>query len=236
MALGPGVVVGTVGSGFFDLLSSHVLVEPQTRADVIKRLEAWRHRVPIVAWAVSVSGQGDLALTQAMGMLDDLVNLSVLLAASNPVSRPWQGRGPWNRPGTRGLVLDRGVAENVLVEASAGDELGVAPIYVSQLQTAQRLLRYGAEPLELQAVPEVPDVRDAVIKVLHGRAGVAPRLRVAARWFAESVWSAESLDYGALALGVALDALVGSKSGLPGRTMRERFARVGSRRTPRSSR
>jgi hypothetical protein len=49
------------------------------------------------------------------------------------------------------------------------------------------------------------------------------RLKVAGKWFSEAFW-ASNHDDAVLALGVALDALIGSKSGLPGRAMKERFA------------
>jgi hypothetical protein len=52
---------------------------------------------------------------------------------------------------------------------------------------------------------------------------IAMRLDVSARWFAEAFWT-DDRDDAALAPGVALDALLGSKSGLPGRAMTERFA------------
>jgi len=60
-------------------------------------------------------------------------------------------------------------------------------------------------------------------------------LRVAARWFAEAFWSTDH-DDSALALGVAVDALIGSRSGLPGRAMRERFALLESEPEKRASR
>jgi hypothetical protein len=52
---------------------------------------------------------------------------------------------------------------------------------------------------------------------------VTDRIKVAARWYSEALWAAQE-DDAALALGVALDSLVGSRAGLPSREMKERFA------------
>ena len=53
--------------------------------------------------------------------------------------------------------------------------------------------------------------------------GLGRRVSVAARWHSNYFWSAGE-DASVLALGVALDSLVGSNAGLPTRTLAERFA------------
>jgi hypothetical protein len=68
-----------------------------------------------------------------------------------------------------------------------------------------------------------------------GEQAVFRRLRVAARWNAEAHWASESHD-AALALGVALDAIVGSRNALPGRLMAQRFAHLEADRGKRRER
>lgn len=75
----------------------------------------------------------------------------------------------------------------------------------------------------MQQLLEIPELVKALEKTLDSQVGVASRIRLAARWYAESFW-ARDLDDSVLALGVSLDALIGSKSGLPGRVMRNRYA------------
>ena len=48
------------------------------------------------------------------------------------------------------------------------------------------------------------------------------RMRVAARWYSQAHWSEHDID-AVLALGIAVDALIGDRNGLPTSVLAERF-------------
>jgi hypothetical protein len=102
---------------------------------------------------------------------------------------------------------------------------GVAsePLIYDIMGRSVRHYWFSADPLPLSDMLASESVRDAVTAYHAVTSGLAPRFRIAARWFSQAFWSLEQED-AALSLGIALDALIGSKSGLPGRAMRERFA------------
>ena len=70
-----------------------------------------------------------------------------------------------------------------------------------------------------------PGVVALVSKFVNGSDAVSSRLLIAARRYTDARWTEHSVD-AALALGVALEAIVGSRSGLPGRVKAQRFAHL----------
>lgn len=81
---------------------------------------------------------------------------------------------------------------------------------------------YGAEPLPLGVLLQQQYLRAAITRGLEDTP-IGRRLRVGARWIAEAHY-ATAPDDAALALGVALDALLGGESALPGSAMGDRAA------------
>lgn len=178
-------------------------------------------------WTV---GQGELAVRQAKQALTILVDLCILLTGDEK-SYQFAGMGGHiNRPGLRGVALDRGAITEYLSKGAGGLPKGpgvaelVSNIYVSSRITwgAQHHW-YSAEPFPLADALSAEGASALISAILADKMIVARRLRVTSRWFGEYHWATES-DDAALALGVALDSLIGSKSGLPGRAMAERFA------------
>lgn len=82
---------------------------------------------------------------------------------------------------------------------------------------------FSVDPVDLYALLADDSRRDFVLACLTSTDVIPRRLRVAARWYADAHWSLDK-DDAILALGVALDALVGARQGLPGRILAQRFA------------
>jgi hypothetical protein len=177
----------------------------------------------LVMFVTKVAGQGERAFQQATQALEALIDLVVLFATNHSAYAYGSLRGPTNRPGVRGLMLDRRAVQNYLADRGA-HELGAEVLVLSpNWLPGRRVHWYSADPMTLERLLDEPDVGEHVVISLTHRGPVADRLRTAARWFADAHWATDEV-YAALALGVALDALLGSKSGVPGRVIAERFA------------
>lgn len=186
-------------------------------------IQEQHHQRPIVGFATISTAQRNLAIDEASKKLSTICNLATLFSVDKEKFELYSLRGASNRPGIRGLTLDRTTIEGILSSAKAGAELANQPFVLDELGESHSVHWYSAEPLPLDKLLAAKSVMAPVERCLFSNNGVAPRVRVAARWFAEAFWASE-IDDAALALGVALDALVGSKSGLPGRAMKERYA------------
>ena len=162
--------------------------------------------------------QGDRAHDAIERALDNLIGLVLLLS---PAAGPPSLRGPTNRPGLRGISLDRKALELLAAEARSG-ELGHEELFIDGFGARTHYYWHSAEPFDLRSALDLK-TRRSLQPILNSDDEVARRLIVAARWYAAAHWSTGHED-AVLALGVALDALVGSKSGLPGIAMRQRFA------------
>jgi hypothetical protein len=93
----------------------------------------------------------------------------------------------------------------------------------------------SADPVPLSDLLNNSSLKTDVEKCLSKDSPVIKRIKVAARWYFEAIWAAQ-VDDSALALVVALDVLVGSRNGLPGRELRQRFAFLESDPTLRAAR
>jgi len=223
------VVVGYAKQEFLDLVNlvagSRNSIDQATgggwlRDSVQSRLRAEDDPVP-VAFACWTVGQWQLADKETDRRLQDVVNLCLLLERDLKAHRVHR-RGDANRPGVRGLTLDRGAIERGVID-SAHLELGSTPLIVRDL-FADRCGAswFGTEPLPLGDLLDQEYLRDAVEACL-GDDPVSARIRVASRWYAEAHYTLAS-DDAALALGVAMDALLGGQRVLPGSAMADRFA------------
>ncbi|WP_140403866.1 MULTISPECIES: hypothetical protein [unclassified Nocardioides] len=176
--------------------------------------------VGLCSWTV---GQRAKAVAQTERYLRDVVDLPLLLERDLRGHEVFR-RGEVNRPGERGLTLDRAAVEAILRAADASVELASFPLTVTDaLGPYLPVQWYNAEPLPLGDLLQQTYLRDAVAATLEDDDPVARRLRVAARWFAEAHYTTAS-DDAALALGVSLDALLTGKRALPGAVMADRYA------------
>ncbi len=199
---------------------------PQETADAwLKRQIASRTRddqspTP-VALACWTRGQQALAHDEAERALRNLVDLCVLLETDLPAHRVYR-RGDTNRPGVRGLRLDRGAIEEGLSKRSR-IELASFPLVLSDLTPARESTQwFNTEPLPLGELLGQEELR-TVVRSCFAEDPISNRIRVAARWFAEAHYTLAD-DDAALALGVALDALLSGQRALPGSAMADRFA------------
>lgn len=174
-----------------------------------------------VAFACWTKGQGNLAAKDAERLLDELIALCLLLEpdlAAHGVYR----RGPTNRPGVRGLALDRGAIDRGLSEA-ARVELASFPLMVGDLLGHRTQVEwFSSEPLPLGDLLAQPELRNAVFSSFKSDF-LSRTVRLSARWFEEAYFTL-ARDDAALALGVALDALLSGKATLPGSAMADRYA------------
>lgn len=173
-----------------------------------------------VAMACWTTGQSVLAFNEAGRQLQNIVDLSVLLEHDLKKYKVYH-RGPTNRPGIRGLTLDRGAIDRRL--GGIGRlELASQPLKVSCLGTSSSVHWYGAEPLPLGELLGQEYLK-AAVKSCLGMDGISNRVKVAARWYAEAHYSLAA-DDAALALGVAMDALLNGQRAMPGSAMADRYA------------
>lgn len=174
--------------------------------------------VALASWTL---GQDELARQESARLVEDIVSLSLLLEP-DPLGHKIYRRGSTNRPGVRGLTLDRGAVERGLLD-TAKIELTSRPLVVRGLVSlGQTTSWYGAEPLPLADLLRQPCVFTAVGSCFD-EDPVSNSIRIAARWFAEAHYALAE-DDAALALGVALDALLTGKRSMSGGAMADRFA------------
>jgi len=174
--------------------------------------------VAIACWSL---GQMRIADRQAERQLRNLVDLTVLLERDLKAHEIYR-RGDTNRPGIRGLTIDRGAIDRGLTEV-ARLELAAFPLTINSHGQRQQSVRwFSAEPLPLGDLLDQEYLRDTVRSCLQ-QDPISNRVRVAARWFAEAHYNLAEDDT-ALALGVAMDALLSGQRAMPGSAMADRFA------------
>jgi len=165
--------------------------------------------------------QGEFAHSDFARELDDLIGLTLLFAPNlndfNVLSR----RGSTNRPGMRGLALDRGALAQLLSDKGSG-ELAASVLSIAGWGGQTGIRWYSASPMPLDQL--LAGEAGAIVgDLLRATDAIAQRLRVAARWYARSFWS-DADDDAALALSVALDSLLTGKDAVPGAVSKGRFA------------
>ncbi|MFH8514030.1 hypothetical protein ACH4CE_02545 [Streptomyces gelaticus] len=223
MLLGKKCAIGKAGAEFTEQVTKLGGRASAAEEVIIEFAERQKYQESPVCFAMLASGQRGMAFTQASRQFEMLVDISLLLEIDKEGYGLHSSRGSWNRPGVRGLTLDRSAIEQSMRGNKSAVELFSNPLIYDELGRAGGHLWYSADPIPLHAVLSHEPLRDATLKALVDPGSIYRRLRVAGKWFSEAFW-ASNPDDATLALGVALDALIGSKSGLPGRAMKERFA------------
>jgi len=189
---------------------------------------------PPVIWVTWVPGQLDLAFRQAQREFENLAGITLLLEGDLKSHGISMVGDPSNRIGVRGSTLDRRAVESLL-SSSGHVELVTTPLTMSDAVASSVHYWGSAKPLPLADLLAQPTLRANVVECMSVKNPITARIKVAARWYSEALWATQK-DDAALALGVALDSLVGSRSGLPGREMRERYAFLDSDATRRPQR
>lgn len=178
----------------------------------------------VVVAGFSTRAQGRLAVDRAKAWVEDLCALALLSVDDPGALGLYSLRGSANRPGVRGLTLDRSAVQRAFEATQGGrHEMSVQPLVLSDEGAQAHGGWFSVDPVNLHALLADGSRRDFVLSCLTSTDVIPRRLRVAARWYADAHWSLEE-DDAVLALGVALDALVGARQGLPGRILAQRFA------------
>jgi hypothetical protein len=221
-------VIGDAGIAFVEFVNASARRRSQVSSELARK---WLDKeilprmadngdAPPAAIACWTVGQENLADEQTERQLRNIVNLAILLEHDLRAHEAYR-RGETNRPGIRGLTLDRGAIERGL-KKSARLELASSPLRVSSLGAEGGTSWFNAEPLRLGTLLAQQYLRDGVESCLKVDP-VSNRLRVAARWFAEAHYTLND-DDAVLALGVAMDAILSGQRALPGSVMADRFA------------
>ena len=173
--------------------------------------------VAVACWTI---GQDALAREETARQLRNIIDLAILLERDLGEHKIYR-RGDINRPGIRGIALDRGAMDRNLND-SAAIELASFPLTINAIGSINPVEWHSAEPLPLGDLLDQTYLREAVQSCLKNNP-ISNRIRVAARWFAEAHYT-EANDDAVLALGVAMDALLSGQRALPGSAMADRFA------------
>ncbi|MFF2098146.1 hypothetical protein [Streptomyces sp. NPDC058202] len=221
--LGNKCVIGKAGTRFSELVVQMGGRAASAEEIVTQFIDRQPHRPKPVCFATLVPGQRSLGFKEASRRFELLVDTALLLDMEKERHGLHSSRGSWNRPGVRGLTLDRRAIEQSMQRKDTAVELYSNPLIYDEVGHSGGNHWYSADPVPFHEVLSHVELSDAVVNTLFDAGTVYRRIGVASKWFAESFW-ASNADDATLALGVALDALIGSKAGLPGRAMKERFA------------
>jgi len=168
--------------------------------------------------------QSHRALRDAEQAFEDLVAVTLALEPDLDARSLYSLRGETHRPGTRGLVLDRGALAEVGARVpEVQRELG-APAIVSGIFGQVVIHRWhGEKPFPLAELLSDPARRVSAARIMTSVTAVCRRLRVAARWHAKAHWASDVED-AVLGLGICFDAMLTEQGPSPGRTLAERYA------------
>jgi hypothetical protein len=232
-------VIGNANGEFLTFVNTVARGRPQIgeelgeqwMEDQVRPLENSNSSAPvaIACWTV---GQYERAFEETDRQFRNIVDLTLLLERDLAAYEVYH-RGDVNRPGIRGLTLDRGAIVRNLTGAAIL-ELGAFQWTITEQGDAGATRWFGAEPLPLGNLLTQDYLREAVKSCLRDDP-ISNRVRVAARWFAEAHYTLAD-DDAALALGVAMDALLTGKNNLPGSAMADRVAMLEADPTKRPER
>jgi hypothetical protein len=190
--------------------------------------------LPLALFIARCQGQSALAVHQAEQRIRDLLDLALLLEPDPASLKLYSLRGAVNRPGIRGVTPHRPAMHAALTQHSPA-ELSAVIAIVSEGDTDWHRHWYSTDPFPLGLFLAHQSRRSTIERCLTEDLPIPNRLVIAARWYAEAYWATDVED-AVLALGIALDALIGSRAGLPGRAMRERLALLDPDPTARATR
>jgi Apea-like HEPN len=179
-------------------------------------------RPPVVV-AVWAKFQFIKAEHQSRRRLQEFINLGLFLEPDPESLKIYLVRGNRNRPGLRGLVLDRGAVGAGLAGTPWTRELGAETLIASRFGIRPMGSWYSTEPIPLDRLLAPKHRRIQISSLLDVDTPLTRRFTIASRWYAEAYWAEETVD-AVLALGIALDTLIGDPNGLPLRATSERFA------------
>jgi hypothetical protein len=176
-----------------------------------------------VLLAYTTRTQLDRAIENAGEAFEDLISLALMMQLDLDALSLYSLRGDANRPGIRGLVVDRQAFEKAAEsDANVSREHGSQILVDGVFGQTMTVHWYSEKPFPLEQL--LPTGKLSVAeRLVVGTAAVHHRLRTAARWHAKAHWSADLAD-AVLALGICFDAMLSETGPSPGRVLSERFA------------
>ncbi len=179
---------------------------------------------PPILLAYTCRTQLERAVQDAEEAFEDLASIALMVHLDLDALSLFSLRGDANRPGIRGLVVDRkALAKATERNLQVSREIG-CPVLVDGIFGQTISFRWYSEdsfPLEQLLIPDAK--RSVAERLLLGSTAVDRRLRVAARWHAKAHWSIDLAD-AVLALGICFDSMLAEQGPSPGRVLSERFA------------
>jgi hypothetical protein len=218
-------VIGEAGDAFLRSVNEAAGSRPRCRPQILNALSKRypRDHGPVVLAAYWTRAQAKLAVERAKEHLRTLLDVALLLETDPGSLGMHSLRGPTNRPGARGLIVHRPALEFAMRELGSEAELAAEVVVASREDTRSQIGWYSSDPVPIDGLLSDTERQNLVDRCVREASPVGRRVRLAGRWYAEAHWASDQVD-AVLALGIALDALIGSRSGLPGRAMKERFA------------
>lgn len=217
-----------------EALARHVGLDTRERSAFVDHsLQLLNEYGAYVAVTATSHRQGERAYEDFERVVEDLIGLILLFSDRLEEFGVYSMRGATNRPGVRGISLDRVALGEQLREKGAG-ELGARILTIDGWSTGNRFRWQSADPMPLSQLLDA-NLRPHVCDLLFAKDAIAQRVRVAARWYARAFW-ADAEDDAALTVSVALDSLLTGKEALPGAVSKGRFALLERVATDRDSR
>lgn len=218
------VALGDLNETFVKRLrgeASRFFQEPMVDHWVEELAERYKETPPPVIFLARVKEKGTRSIDEGLKKFGTLVDLALLFMKHAPPEL-CRTCASANRPGPRGLALDRRAMEAKL-GGNTSPELGAHVLSLSLPRFLDQSHWNDAEPLPLGAILHTKPVGSLVADYLYNEGPIGDRIRIAARWFAEAHWAPDIRD-AALALGISLEALVGSLTPLGGAKLAERYS------------
>jgi hypothetical protein len=223
------LIVGHFDERFRKLLSSRVGRAVFTRPNMdlwwAGSHEAGRLKgEPVTLLAYMGESQLDRAISDAGEALENLISIALMLQADLDSLSLHSLRGDLNRPGLRGLAVDRvslmRISESV---REASREIGCQVFVDGVFGPRTTVHWYSADAFPLEKLLTETEKRTTAERLLVGSSAIDRRLLIAARWHAKAHWSFDPVD-SVLALGISFDSMLSEQGPTPGRVLSERFA------------
>jgi hypothetical protein len=178
---------------------------------------------PVLMAYVSQS-QLELAINNAGDAFEDLISIALMLQPDLDALSLFSLRGDSNRPGLRGLVVDRETLIKLSETVRAIFKEIACQVLVDGVFGERTTLHwYSDNAFPLERMLGDPEKQSIAERLLRASSSIDRRLRVAARWHAKAHWSVELTD-AVLALGICFDSMLSEQSPSPGRVLSERYA------------
>lgn len=196
-------VIGQVDGALFDAIEQRAGGRPLISADeregaIAGYRSAYGSVVVLATWS---QGQSGMAVQHAERRLRTILDIALLLEPRPHDAGLCSLRGATNRPGMRGVAIDRTALQRALEVARASAESAAEIKLVTSMGTSQSLRWHSADPVPLERLLRgTPARRERIDWCARGSSPIARRVQVAARWYAQAHWATDH-DDAVLALG-----------------------------------